>query len=164
MKVSLRIALVIVLGVTIAVGGLVVWFYTGIGLPKLSSLNEYKAAQNSKVFAADGTLLCELQGRREPRDHRAREDARRLPQGGRRHRGQDFYSHSGVNWKAVVRALWANVVKGSRRPGRQHHHPAVREERLRRSQADPLAKDPGSAPRLRARAEVLQGQDPRAVP
>ncbi len=113
MKVSFRIVLVVLVGVLLGVGGLVVWFYTGVGLPSLASLNEYKAAQNSKVFAADGTLLCELRGD-EDREIIALE---KMPDAIKKAviaiEDTDFYQHKGVNWKAVVRALWANVVKGT---------------------------------------------------
>ncbi len=113
MRVSLRIGLVVFIGVAIAVGGVVVWFYSGFGLPKLASLTEYKAAQNSKVFAADGTLLCELRGDQD-REIIALE---KMPDAIKKAviavEDSDFYRHKGVNWKAVVRALWANVVKGS---------------------------------------------------
>lgn len=113
MKVFLRIALVVLLGVIIGIGGVVAWFYTGIGLPALSSLNEYKAAQNSKVFAADGTLLCELRGD-EDREIIALE---KMPDALKKAvmaiEDSDFYKHKGINWKAVLRALWANVAKGS---------------------------------------------------
>ena len=57
MKVFVRIAFVAVVAVVVCIGLFVVWFYSGIGLPKLSSLSEYKPAQVSKVFAADGTQL-----------------------------------------------------------------------------------------------------------
>jgi penicillin-binding protein 1A len=113
MKVAVRIFLVVFIGLVVAVGGLVAWFYTGVGLPKLSSLTEYKSAQNSKVFAADGTLLCELRGD-ENREIIALE---KMPEPLRQAvisiEDKDFYRHSGIDWKAVVRALWANLVKGS---------------------------------------------------
>lgn len=113
MKVFLRIALVIVTGLAIAVGGLIGWFYIGVGLPKLASLNEYKAQQNSKVFASDGSLLCELKGDQD-REIIALDE---MPDAIRKAviaiEDTEFYSHKGVNWKAVVRALWANVVKGT---------------------------------------------------
>ncbi len=113
MKVTLRIALVVLLSIGIAVGGVIGWFYTGIGLPKLSSLEEYKAAQNSKVFAADGSLLCELRGDQD-REVIALEE---MPDALRKAviaiEDSDFYNHTGVNWKAVARAVWANVVRGS---------------------------------------------------
>ena len=113
MRVSLRIGLVVFIGIVIAVGGVVAWFYSGFGLPKLASLTEYKAAQNSKVFASDGTLLCELRGDQD-REIIALE---KMPDAIKKAviavEDSDFYSHKGVNWKAVLRALWANVVKGS---------------------------------------------------
>ncbi len=113
MKVVLRVALLITVGIAIAVGGLVGWFYTGVGLPKLASLHEYKAQQNSKVFAADGSLLCELKGDQD-REIIALDE---MPDAIRKAviavEDTEFYRHRGVNWKAVVRALWANVVKGS---------------------------------------------------
>jgi 1A family penicillin-binding protein len=113
MKVWLRIVLVIFLGIFLAVGGVIAWFYSGIGLPKLSSLTEYKSAQNSKVYAADGTLLCELHGD-EDREVIALE---KMPDYLKKAviaiEDSDFYRHKGINVKAVIRALWANVVKGT---------------------------------------------------
>jgi penicillin-binding protein 1A len=112
MKVVLRIVLLVAIMVAVAVGGLIGWFYTGVGLPKLASLAEYKAEQNSKVFAADGSLLCELKGDQD-REIIALGD---MPDGLRKAvvaiEDNEFYHHMGVNWKAVARALWANVVKG----------------------------------------------------
>ncbi|MFH1149071.1 MAG: PBP1A family penicillin-binding protein [Actinomycetota bacterium] len=113
MKVATRIALVIVLGFAIAIGGLIGWFYSGIGLPDLASLHEYKAAQNSKVFAADGTLLCELYGDQ----NREIISLQEMPESFRNAviatEDRDFYGHRGVDWKGVIRALWANVVQGT---------------------------------------------------
>lgn len=113
MKVLLRVTLVVVIGTALCVGGLVVWFYSGFGLPKLASLAEYKAAQNSKVFAADGSLLCELRGDQD----REIISLDQMPDALRKAviavEDQDFYRHKGIDWKAVVRALWANVVKGT---------------------------------------------------
>jgi penicillin-binding protein 1A len=112
MKVSFRIVLVVLLGILAAAGVLVGWFYSGIGLPKLSSLNEYKAAQNSKVFASDGTLLCELRGDQDREVIALEKMPDALKKGVIAIEDSDFYQHSGINWKAVIRALWANVVKG----------------------------------------------------
>lgn len=113
MKVFLRLVLVVAVGTVIAVGGMVAWFYSGIGLPKLASLNEYKAAQNSKVFASDGALLCELKGDQD-REIIALDQ---MPDAIRKAviaiEDSDFYHHKGINWKGVARALYANVIKGS---------------------------------------------------
>ncbi|MBU4240362.1 MAG: PBP1A family penicillin-binding protein [Actinobacteria bacterium] len=113
MRVLLRISAVVAFCVVVFAGGLVGWFYSGVGLPRLSSLDEYKAAQNSKVFAADGTLLCELH------DEQNREIValEKMPDALRNAvisiEDRDFYRHKGIDWKAVIRALWANVVKGT---------------------------------------------------
>jgi len=113
MKVSLRISLVIILGVVLAVGGMVAWFYTGVGLPKLSSLNAYKAEQNSKVFAADGSLLCELKGDQDREIIALDQMPDAIKKAVVAIEDEDFYHHKGVDWKAVARALWANIAKGS---------------------------------------------------
>jgi penicillin-binding protein 1A len=113
MKVIARISLVVAVCIGVFFGGLVLWFYTGVGLPRLDSLEEYKAAQNSKVFAADGTLLCELHGDQN-REIIALEDMPdHLKQAVICIEDDEFYEHRGINWKGVTRALWANVVKGS---------------------------------------------------
>lgn len=112
MKVISRISLVVILTIALLTGGLVGWFYSGIGLPRLSSLNEYKSAQNSKIFAADGTLLTTLHGDQ----NREVVALERIPDAMQKAviaiEDKDFYKHTGINWKAVMRALWANVVKG----------------------------------------------------
>jgi len=113
MKVLLRLAVVVAVGILIAVGGLVGWFYTGVGLPKLASLNSYKAEQNSKVFASDGSLLCELKGDQDREIIALDQMPDALKKAIVAIEDIDFYHHTGVNWKAVARALWANVVKGS---------------------------------------------------
>ena len=113
MKVIVRVSLVITLCIVLMVGGIILWFYSGVGLPRLSSLEEYKAAQNSKVFAADGTLLCELHGDQ----NREIVALEKMPDALRDAviaiEDADFYKHKGIDLKAVVRALWANVVKGT---------------------------------------------------
>jgi len=113
MKVFLRLSVVIIVGVAICAGGVALWFFSGIGLPKLSSLNEYKAAQNSKVFAADGTLLCELHGDENREIIALGEMPDSLKKAVRAIEDNNFYHHSGINLKAVARALWANIVRGS---------------------------------------------------
>ncbi len=113
MRVTYRIILVIVACVILAVGGLVLWFYLGIGLPKLSALKEYRAAQNTKVFSSNGRLLTELHGE----ENREIISLEQIPKALRDAviaiEDSDFYRHSGINWKAVIRALWANLVKGT---------------------------------------------------
>ncbi len=113
MRVVYRIILVIIACLALAAGGLFVWFYTGIGLPKLSALKEYRAAQNTKIFSANGRLLTELHGE----ENREIISIEQIPKAMRDAviaiEDSDFYHHSGINWKAVIRALWANIIKGS---------------------------------------------------
>ncbi|MBN2168044.1 MAG: PBP1A family penicillin-binding protein [Actinobacteria bacterium] len=110
MKVISRIVLTVVLGISILAGGTILWFYLGIGLPSLASLEEYKAAQNSKIYAADGTLLATLHGDQ----NREMMPLSKIPDHMKNAviaiEDTDFFEHSGVNWKAVVRALWTNVI------------------------------------------------------
>lgn len=113
MRVLTRISIVIVLCFMVAVGGLIGWFYSGLGLPRLSSLNEYKAAQNSKVFAADGSLLCELHDDQNREIVALEKMPDALSNAVISIEDRDFYKHKGIDWKAVTRALWANVAKGT---------------------------------------------------
>ncbi len=113
MKILARLTLVVFLSILISIGGVFLWFYTGVGLPKLSSLTGFKTAQNSKVFASDGTQLTELHGD-EDREIIALE---KIPDNLKKAviaiEDSEFFSHGGINWKSVIRALWANVVQGT---------------------------------------------------
>jgi len=113
MRVLTRVLLIIILCFMVAIGGLIGWFYSGLGLPRLSSLNEYKAAQNSKVFAADGSLLCELHGDQNREIVALEKMPDALSYAVISIEDRDFYKHKGIDWKGVTRALWANVVKGT---------------------------------------------------
>ena len=110
MKIFLRMVFVAVTALLLCVGLFIAWFYSGFWLPKLSSLSEYKPAQVSKIFASNGTLLSELKGdeNREivalPKMPKAIRDAVVAIE------DADFYKHSGINWKSVIRALWENLV------------------------------------------------------
>ena len=112
MKVFARIAGIILVCFVLVAGGLALWFYTGVGLPRLSSLKEYKAAQNSKVFSADGRLMTQLHGD----EDREVVSLEKIPDAMCNAviaiEDSEYYHHSGINVKAVFRALWANVVKG----------------------------------------------------
>lgn len=113
MKVITRIVLSVSLGVGLIIGGVILWFYLGYGLPSLKSLEEYKAAQNSKIYAADGTLLATLHGDQNREMVSLLKIPEYLQDAVIAIEDDQFYEHSGINWKAVTRALWINVVKGS---------------------------------------------------
>ncbi len=113
MKVFLRLALVIAAGILIFVIVLIGWFYTGIGLPNLSSLNAVKAEQNSEVFTADGSLLFELKGGQNREIIALDQMPDALKKAIIAIEDAGFYHNNGIDWKAVARALWANILKGS---------------------------------------------------
>jgi len=144
------------MGLAITLGGTIAWFYTGVGLPQLSSLKQYKAAQNSKIFAADGTLLGELKGDQDREIIALDQMPEALLQAVTAIEDIDFYKHRGVDWKGVARALWANVVKGGVVQGGS----TITQQYIKNAYVGPkrtMEEDRGSAPGLRARAEVLQG-------
>ncbi len=113
MRVALRVVLIVFVIFALITGGMVLWFYSGIGLPKLSSLGTYQAAQNSKIFSADGTLLTEVHGDENREWVSIEEIPEYMQQAAISIEDKDFYRHSGIDWKAVVRAFWANVVQGA---------------------------------------------------
>ena len=78
---------------------------------------------------------------------------------------QRFYQHKGVDYQGIARALWADVRRQQRRPGRVDHHAAVRQERAAGAdQPLGLPEAQGGGARLPARAQVDEGQDPHPVP
>ena len=77
---------------------------------------------------------------------------------------QRFYEHAGVDPIGIARALVADVVLGEEVAGRLDHHAAVREERVRHAREDAQAQGRGGDARQRAREELHQGPDPRALP
>ncbi|MCJ7653025.1 MAG: transglycosylase domain-containing protein, partial [Actinobacteria bacterium] len=113
MKILARLTLVVFLSIALLLGGVIFWFYSGIGLPKLSSLTGYKTAQNSKVFASDGTLLTELHGDENREVIALEKIPDHLQEAVIAIEDSEFFKHRGISWKAVTRALWANVVKGT---------------------------------------------------
>ena len=113
MKILIRITFVVFLSIVVLLGGVVLWFYSGVGLPKLSSLTGFKTAQNSKVFASDGTLLTELHGDENREVIALEKIPDHLQKAFIAIEDSEFFSHSGINWKSVIRALWANVVRGT---------------------------------------------------
>ena len=164
MKVCLRITLVLLACLVIVAGGLGLWFYTGIGLPRLSSLKEYKAAQNSKVFSSSGRLMTELRGD----ENRELVSLEKIPDVMQKAvvaiEDSDYYHHGGINVKAVFRALWANVVKGEVVQGGSTITQQYVKNAYVGKKRTLLPQDPGSAPLVRALEEVLEGQGPRDVP
>ncbi|MDY6795388.1 MAG: PBP1A family penicillin-binding protein [Actinomycetota bacterium] len=112
MRVVLRIALIFILCIAMMTGGFFLWFYSGIGLPKLEDIKYDQMAQTSKIMAADGTVITELHGEQN-REYIALD----LMCADVQHavvaiEDERFYHHSGVDWMAIARAFWTNFVQG----------------------------------------------------
>ena len=75
-----------------------------------------------------------------------------------------FRSHIGVDPIGIGRAIGSAVVQGP--PGQRDldDHAAARAQHLPDQQPQLRAQDQGSDPRARARAQIHQGPDPRALP
>ncbi|MDD5748459.1 MAG: PBP1A family penicillin-binding protein [Actinomycetota bacterium] len=112
MKVFVRILIISFVCVAIAVSGVFLWFYTGIGLPKISSFKNHNTAQNTQIFSANGKFLTDLHGE----ENREIVDLDIIPENLQKAviaaEDSNFYKHKGIDWWAAARALWANVVSG----------------------------------------------------
>ena len=87
MRILLRLLFIFVLCATLMVGGFFIWFYTGLGLPRLEDLKEKQLDQTSKVFAADGTEIAELHGEQNRESIPLSEIGGKAAGRGHRHRG-----------------------------------------------------------------------------
>lgn len=112
MRVFLRIGLIFFLCLAVMVGGFFFWFYTGIGLSQLEDLETQRMDQTSKIIAADGTVLTELHGEQNREKVTLGEMCPYIQHAVIAIEDERFYNHGGVDWKAIVRAFWTNVVQG----------------------------------------------------
>jgi len=112
MRVLLRIAGIFFLCFALVVGGFFLWFYTGLGLPKLEDLRSLSMALTSQVFASDGTLVAELHGEINREYVPLEEISPYLRDAVVAIEDERFYQHKGVDWVAIARAFWTNVVQG----------------------------------------------------
>ena len=112
MRIVFRILLVIVLCFAVMTGGFFLWFYSGIGLPHMEDLEGYLMAQTSKVIAADGSIITELHGEQNREMVSLGQICPDLQHAVIAIEDERFYHHGGVDWEAIVRAFWTNVVQG----------------------------------------------------
>ncbi len=112
MKVFLRIVLAFLICFGLLAGGFLLWFYTGIGLPKLETIKDLRRAQTSKIFAADGTVIAELHGEQNRENVPLDQIGQQLQHAVIAIEDERFYQHKGVDWYGIARAFWINVVKG----------------------------------------------------
>ena len=75
-----------------------------------------------------------------------------------------FYDHHGVDSRRIFGVPGRQPPPWPHRPGRQHHHPAVRARRVPRSIEDLRPQGPRSVARPPARIEVQQAGDSSGVP
>ena len=112
MRVLMRITLIVFLCLVLMAGGFFFWFYTGVGLPRLEDLEKHQLDQTSKVIAADGTVITELHGEQNRENVTLDEICPELQHAVIAIEDERFYQHGGVDWEAIMRAFWTNVVQG----------------------------------------------------
>lgn len=111
MRILLRLLFIFVLCATLMVGGFFMWFYTGLGLPRLEDLKEKQLDQTSKVYAADGTEIAELHGEQNRESVPLSEIGEQLQNAVIAIEDERFWQHHGIDWYGIARAFWTNVVK-----------------------------------------------------
>jgi penicillin-binding protein 1A len=112
-----------VLALVGAVAGVVgvagIFWYYGRDLPDLRSIDDYRPKQVSRVYAAGGELIDLWTD--EDLIYRTVLPFEEIPQVMREAvlaaEDADFYSHRGVDFPGVMRAIWSNVRHGSMRQG-----------------------------------------------
>ena len=112
MRVLFRIGLIISICLALMAGSFLFWFYTGIGLPRLESLGKLRMDQTSKIIAADGTVMAELHGEQNRENVTLDQICDDLKHAVVAIEDERFYQHGGVDWEAIARAFWTNVVQG----------------------------------------------------
>lgn len=118
LKKILKISLILFLILCIGGGIFLTWGYYRItrDLPELSSIEDYRPSAVTKVYANDGTLIAEFFDQRRypvkiaevPRMvincFLAAEDAH-------------FYTHQGIDFSSILRAVYKNIIAGNARQG-----------------------------------------------
>jgi 1A family penicillin-binding protein len=112
MRILLRISLIVFLCLAMMAGGFFVWFYMGVGLPRLEDLEKHRMDQTSKIIAADGTVITELHGEQNRENVGLDQICPDLQHAVIAIEDERFYQHGGVDWTAIMRAFWTNVVQG----------------------------------------------------
>ena len=108
-------------------------------LPQLENKAEFKRAKNSIVTAAPtrkgerGDQLAKLTGNQNRILVPAEDISPNIKNAVIAIEDRRFYEHEGVDYKGIGRALYQDVLRQQRGPGRLHDHPAVRQERAGRA-------------------------------
>ncbi|MCH9673839.1 MAG: transglycosylase domain-containing protein, partial [Gammaproteobacteria bacterium] len=106
-----------VLGMLGAVAvGVGIWLYLIPQLPETDSLSDVEFQVPLRVFSADGQLMAEFGEKR-----RVPLTVDQLPesviQAVVATEDEHFYTHPGVDWRGLIRAVWYLVRTGEKGPG-----------------------------------------------
>jgi penicillin-binding protein 1A len=113
-----RRRVVAIIGVLLAAAGvaLVAGAFTAAGLIRtkcdLSSLKPIPIGQNSFVYAADGTALGSIPAERNRQPVKLTEISPWMRKATIAVEDRRFYSHGGVDYEGIARALWRDVTQG----------------------------------------------------
>ena len=159
--VGLLILLAVIAGLCVAAGAI---FAISRDLPSLDQLEKRRNAVNTTIYDRHGELIAELHGAENRVVVPSAEIPKVMKDATVAVEDERFYQHHGVDFKSVMRAMVLNVRAGTRRPGRVHHHRAVRQERLRRQRAHLHAQAARGRAGLAAGGQVDQGPHPHRLP
>jgi penicillin-binding protein 1A len=112
MRIFVRIAITMFLCIAVMAVSFFFWFYTGMGLPRLEDLEKHQLDQTSKIIATDGTVITELHGEQNRENVSLDLICSDLMDAVIAIEDERFYQHGGVDWEAIARAFWTNVVQG----------------------------------------------------
>ena len=103
-------------------------------LPELESQNEFRAARNSILLDNTGKKrVAVLTGSENRILVRSSEISSNVKRAVIAIEDRRFYTHKGVDYTGIARAIVGGRAPPARRPGRLHDHAAVRQERARRA-------------------------------
>lgn len=111
------INITVVAALGLIAGGYV--FYEYSHLPKLITVADYKPLLSSDIFARDGEKIGELYSKKEGVRYLTpfEQIPQKLIQSFLAAEDATFYQHSGLNYSAILRAIWVNFISGQRRQG-----------------------------------------------
>ncbi len=136
------------------------WFATD--LPDLGRLTSIDRKPSVTLLAADGSMIASY-GDLYGNQLRLSDMPPYLRQAVIATEDRRFYDHFGIDPLGIAARHPDRLAGRPRRPGRQHDHPAARQEHLPDAGAHGPPQGPGGAAGAVARMEVQQGRDPGAL-
>ena len=134
-------------------------------LPAIYNFAKYKASKNSVVVDSQGELIGTLTSDQNRILLASGQISTNMKNAVVAVEDSRFYEHEGVDFQAIGRALFQDILSLQRQAGRVDDHRAVREERARGpGKPDGLPEVPRGGARLSPRAALDEGQDPHRVP